>query len=67
MIPGLYVKQKNKNVSNAPLYSKHRNYANDILPDNVVNEFYGKPLKYNGKGKRIKKTRKIKKHKTNKT
>lgn len=68
MILGLYVKQQKKNVRNAPLsYKKHSHYANDILPDNVIHEFYGKPLKYNDKGKRIKKTRKIKKHKTNKT
>lgn len=68
MIPGLCVKQSNKNVSKTSLlYSKHNSFVSDILPDNIVNEFYGKSLEYNDKGKRLKKTRKIKKKNKNKT
>ena len=68
MIPGLCIKQPNKNVSNTSLlYNKHNSFVSDILPDNIMNEFYGKSLKYNGKGKRLKKTRRVKKNKKNKT
>lgn len=63
MIPGLCVKQSNQSLSNKSLpYTKHSGFVNDILSDNIIGEFYGRILKYNGGGrKNKKKTRKIKK------